>query len=238
MVRLAIVRGLTYTDMGQVRRRWLIPTYATVYRWTGNRADAEDLTAWIFHNITGAFRKPELVQVIEERLAELTSEAVARHWSDRYGADGVSLPATAHLDSWPPLETLLSDLTAEAHLTLVLRFVRRRPMDSIASQLRLRIPEAERRVFVALAHVAARIGLVTPTSVPVDLDGVSSFISDLVARRRPTRFEAGSSTWPALLAACHIHGAIAGNDLPSRRFVRSLETSPRRLVTELRIWSA
>lgn len=238
MVRLAIVRGLTYTDIGQVRSRWLIPTYASAYRWTGNRTDAEDLTAWIFHNLSEDFRRPELVQVVEERLAELTSEAIVRHWSERYSIAAANLTASALTDSRPTLESLMTDLTAEMHLTLVLRFVRRRPATAIANQLRVSVQEAHSRVFVALAQVAERIGFQSRSSVPRNLRGVSGFVADLVAGRRPERFEADSGIWPVMVAACHVQAAIAGNDLPTQRFVRSLEPSTRRFVADLRIWSA
>ena len=39
---LAVIRGLTYFDVRQVFNRWLIPTYQTAFRWTGNRSDSED----------------------------------------------------------------------------------------------------------------------------------------------------------------------------------------------------
>lgn len=238
MVRLAIVRGLTYTDVAQVHSRWLIPTYANVFRWTGNRIDAEDLTAWILHHVDGDFHAPEMVQVVEERVAELTSQAIARHWSERYGVAGMSLTASSFAEPRPTLEALLTDLTAEMHLTLVLRFVRRRPTAAIANQLRVAGEEANRRVFVALGRVAERIGFLPRAGFPRNLDDVSAFVTDLAARRRPIRFDAGSGAWPAMVAACHIEAAIAGNDLPSGRFVRSLEASRRRPVTAIRIWSA
>jgi hypothetical protein len=49
-----------------------------------------------------------------------------------------------------------------------------------------------------------------------------------------------------MLAATHLQAAVAGNDLPTARFVRSLEESfeasqpagSRSLVTHRRIWSA
>jgi hypothetical protein len=52
---------------------------------------------------------------------------------------------------------------------------------------------------------------------------VSSFVNDIVARRRPTRFDLAPEAWPSLVAACHIQAAIPGNTLPSRAFVRELE---------------
>jgi exonuclease V gamma subunit len=76
---------------------------------------------------------------------------------------------------------------------------------------------------------------------------VAAFVADLIAWRRPLRFEATPSAWAALLAATHLQAAVAGNDLPTARFVRSLEESfeasrrmarSRSLVTNLRIWSA
>lgn len=241
MVRLAIVHGLRYTDMAQVRRRWLIPSYATAFRWTGNRADAEDLTEWIFHNLGRDFGPSELVQVIHERLTELTFEAIVRHWSARYGVVGLNVTASAPTDSRPRLESLLADLTAEMHLVLIRRFVRRLPMATIAGRLRVPVQEADRNVFVALTQVAGRIGFAAPSSVPSGirsgLDDVSAFVSDLIAQRPPVRFEAHHGIWRAMVAACHIQAAIAGNDLPTQRFVRSLEPAGR-FVTEPRIWSA
>ena len=238
MVRLAVVRGLSYTDMGQVQNRWLIPAYATAFRWTGNQADAEDLTAWVFHNLGLEFRAPELVQVVEERVAELLSEAIARHWSVRYGVAGVIPTASAPNESHPTLEKLLAELSGEAHRLIVLRFVRGRPVAAIARQLRLSVREADDLTFVGLAQVAERIGLRGQARNPQQVHEVSTFITGLVTRRNAARFEARWGTWQVLVAACHIHAAIAGNDLPSRRFVGSPETAPRRLVTELRIWSA
>ena len=238
MVRLAIVRGLAYTDLAQVRRRWLIPTYVTAFRWTGNRPDAEDLTTWIFHKLDGDFRAPELVQVVEERMAELTSEAILRHWSDRYGVADDHLSPSILIDSHPTLGSLLTDLTAEMNLTLILRFVRRRPTATIANQLRVSEQETNRRVFTGLAQVAERIGLPATAGDPRGFNEVSAFVTDLVARRRPIRFEANSGTWPVMVVACHVQAAIAGNELPTRRFVSTLASSNRRPVTDLRIWSA
>lgn len=237
MVRLAIVQGLSYTDMAQVHRRWLLPTYATAYRWTGNRADAEDLTEWIFHNLERDFGTAQSVEVIQRSLTELTSEAVVRHWSARYGVIGLNVIAWEPTDSRPRLESLLADLTAEMHLALIRRFVRRLPIATIANRLRAPVQEADRHVFVALTRVAERIGFGPLHEIPQRLDDVSAFVTDLVARRSPGRFEACSGIWRAMVAACHIQAAIAGNDLPSRRFVRYLESASR-FVTEPRIWSA
>lgn len=237
MVRLAIVRGLIYTDMAQVRSRWLVPTYATAYRWTGNRADAEDLTEWVFHNIGRDFGTSELVQVVQERLGELTFEAIVRHWWERYGVAGLNTATCAPMDAHPKLEYLLADLTAEMHLILIRRFVRGLPIAKIADQLRVSVQEADRRVFIALAQVADRMGFAASSSIPRSLDDVSAFVTDLVARRPVVRFEARSGLWPVLVAACHVQAAIAGNDLPTQRFVRSLDQDTR-LVTEQRIWSA
>jgi hypothetical protein len=68
-------------------------------------------------------------------------------------------------------------------------------------------------------------------------------VDDLVGKRRPLRFEVAPQAWAALLAATHIQAAVAGNNLPRARFVRSLEGRfmaghARRHVTHLRIWSA
>src|ERR1700682_1553457 len=78
----------------------------------------------------------------------------------------------------------------------------------------------------ALSRVAEGMGL----NSAVDRDRsqasqVAAFVDDLVGRRRPARFEVTPSAWAALLAASHLQAAVAGNDLPAGRFVRSLEES-------------
>src|SRR5690348_7476191 len=89
MTNLAVVRGLTYTNCSQVFKRWLMPTYRTSFRWTGNRADSEDATTWVFLNASDHLQLPELVQVVDDHVLDLTLEAVTRHWLDRYGIAGV-----------------------------------------------------------------------------------------------------------------------------------------------------
>src|SRR4029077_17748207 len=95
---LSVVAGLTYRERSQVFNRWLMPAYQVSMRWTGNRLDAEDATTWVLIKEIGGLDLPELVQIVDERLAETTLEAVGRHWSDR---DGVSAPRTSPL---PPPE--------------------------------------------------------------------------------------------------------------------------------------
>ena len=57
---------------------------------------------------------------------------------------------------------------------------------------------------------------------PSQATEVAAFIDHLVTRRRPPRFEATAAAFQALLAATCVHAAIAGNDLPRARFMRSL----------------
>jgi hypothetical protein len=85
MAHLAVVRGLTYTNCSQVFKRWLMPTYRTSFRWTSNRADSEDATAWALLNMPNHLQLPELVQVVDESVLDLALEAVTHHWVERYG---------------------------------------------------------------------------------------------------------------------------------------------------------
>src|ERR1700738_1655668 len=78
---LTVITGLTYRERFQIFNRWLVPAYQMSIRWTGNRRDAEDATTWVLINEMSRVKLPELVQVVDERLAEMTLEAVARHWS-------------------------------------------------------------------------------------------------------------------------------------------------------------
>ena len=243
MTHLEIVRGLTYTNCSQVFERWLMPTYGTSFRWTGNRADSEDLTARVFLNTADHLQLPELVQVVDDCVLDLVLEAVRRYWVERYGIPRVRCAAICESQVTVPLDSLFDGLTAEMRLLLVLRFLRRRAPEAIAAQLRIRPVEARRRILAALTRVAQRIGFPPGSNESRQVAHVSAYVEDIVARRRPVRFEVVPEAWPVMIAAGHIQAAIAGNDLPAKGFVRSLErrlaeSSERRLVTRPRIWSA
>jgi len=243
MTHLAVVRGLTYTNCSQVLQRWLMPTYRNSFRWTGNRADSEDATAWTLLNTANHLQLPELVQVVDDRVLDLALEAVTRHWVERYGIPRVRCAAVCGSEVTAPLDALFNGLTAEMRLLLVLRFLRRRSPAALAAQLRIHPEEARRRILAALTRVAQRIGFPPGSNEPQQVAHVSAYVEDIVARRRPVRFEVNPEAWPVMIAAGHIQAAIAGNDLPATRFIRSLERrlaecSERGLVTRPRIWSA
>ena len=246
---LSVVAGLIYRERSQVFNRWLLPAYQTSVRWTGNRLDAEDTTTWVLVREIGRLDLPELVQVVDERLAETTLEAVGRHWSELYGISTLrcaSIQATEGASVGQPalsFDALTERLTADQHLVIVLRFLRRRTLPSIATQLRVPAAAGANMLFRALSGVAARLGLDPDPTDPTQVNQVAAFVGDLVARRRPLRFEAAPGAWAALLAATHVQAAIAGNDLPRVRFVRSVEglADTNRFnphVTPSRIWMA
>ena len=243
MTHLAVVRGLTYTNCSQVFKRWLMPTYRTSFRWTGNRADSEEATTWVFLNARHHLRLPELVQVVDDHFLDLTLEAVTRHWLDRYGIARVGGAEMFSLDATASIDALFEGLTAEMRLLLVLRFLRRRSPEAIADQLRIRPEAARRRILAALACVAQRIAFLLPSTESPQVAHVSAYVDDIVARRRPVRFKVDPEAWPAMIGAGHIQAAIAGNDLPGKGFIRSLEgrleeRSGRGVVTRSRICSA
>jgi hypothetical protein len=198
-------------------------------------------------------RLPEAVSAVNEYIAEATLEAAGRHWYDRYGVARprcCEIYASESVRADRPaftLETLVDSLSAEMRLVIVLRFLRKRPLSAIAAQLGI-VPAAgaPMHLFAALAGVAERIGVDTRRHDQVQVDQVAAFVNDLVGKRRPLRFEAFPAAWSALVAATHLQAAVAGNDIPAGRFVRSLEedfeagrtTPSRRHVTHLRIWSA
>ena len=235
MTHLAVIRGLTYTDSSQVFKRWLMPAYRTSFRSTGNRADSEDSTAWALLNTASHLRLPELVQEVDDRVMDLTAEAVTRHWVEGYGIPRVSCAAVCGSEATSSLDSLLAGLTAEMRLVLVLRFLRRRSPEVIAAQLRIRPDEARRGILAALTRVTWRIGFPPGPSDFRQVAQVSAYVEDILARKRPVRFEAAPESWPLMIAAGHLQAAIAGNDLPAKGFIRSLE---RLLVTRPRIWSA
>jgi len=246
---LTVVAGLTYRERSQVLNRWLVPAYQTSIRWTGNRLDAEDATTWVLINEISRLDLPDLVQLVDERLAETTLDAIGRHWSERYGISQLRCSAIqsveAALVGQPTLgiDALTDRLTADERLLIVLRFLRGHALPSISAQLKLSARASANMLFRALLGVAARLGLDADAADTTQVDLIAAYVGDLVARRRPLRFEATPNAWPALVAATHIQAAIAGNDLPRLRFVRSLEGlgSSERFaphVTASCIWSA
>src|ERR1700730_11038134 len=198
---LTVVEGLTYRERSQIFNRWLVPTYQTSIRWTGNKLDAEDATTWVLINEMSRVKLPELVQVVDERLAEMTLEAVARHWSERYGVSPLRCssmhPAEAAFIGRPPLsfDALTDRLTADKRLVIVLRFLRGRTPSSIATQFGIAAGASADLLFKALSDVAGRLGLDSDPTDLAQVKLVADFVGDLVARRRPLRFEATPGTW-------------------------------------------
>jgi Sigma-70, region 4 len=223
MAHLAVVRGLTYTSFGQVYNRWIVVIYGTAFRWTGNRVDAEDSTSWIFHRVAGNLKLPELVQVVDDLVLDASIDAIAHHWSARYGVDRLRGLSIDTPQAPTTLDSLVDGLTAEMRLVLVLRFLRRRSVAEIAAQLGVSHRTARSQLVDALAGVASNIGLRTVTPDHPQAAEVSCFVEEIVGRRRPTRFDLAPEAWPSMIAACHIQAAIPGNTLPSRAYVRELE---------------
>jgi DNA-directed RNA polymerase specialized sigma24 family protein len=243
MPHLAVVRGLTYTNWSQVFKRELMPVYRASFRWTGNRTDSEDATAWVLFRMADGLRLPELVDVVDDRVAELAVEAVTRHWAERYGFQRERWAEVLGSEAPAPLDTYFQGLTAEMRLFLVLRFLRRRSPEAIAAQLRIGADEARRRILAALAGVAERIGFSRASGDCPQVAYLSAYVDDIVGRRRPVRFEVVPEAWPVIVAAGHVQAAIAGNDLPDKVFIRSLERRleercQKGLVTRPRIWTA
>lgn len=246
--QLSVIAGLTYSEQSQVLNRWLLPSYQTSFRWTGNRADAEDATTWAFRNAVGRVQLPEVVSIVDGVVAGTTLDAASLHWSDRYGVDPLrscEIFALEAANSDRPATTLaglVDSLSPEMRLVIVLRFLRKRALSSIAVQLGAPPRSANVLLFRALSGVADHMGLDACPGNVSQADEVAAFVDGLVGRRRPLRFEVTPPTWAAMLAATHIQAAVAGNNLPRARFVRSFEemltTSGGRHVTHLRIWSA
>jgi hypothetical protein len=230
---LTVVAGLTYRERPQIFNRWLVPAYRTSIRWIGNTLDAEDATTWVLVNEISRVKLPELVQVVDERVTATTLEAIGRHWSERYGISPLrccSIHAVEAASIGRPalsFDALTDRLTADKRLVIVLRFLRARTLSSIATQFGMEVGASTNLLFRALSDVAGRIGLDADPADLAQVKQVAAFVGDLVARRRPLRFEATPGAWAALLAATHIQAAIAGNDLPKVGFVRSLENIAR-----------
>jgi hypothetical protein len=125
----------------------------------------------------------------------------------------------------------------------VLRFLRRRTVPAIATQFRVETSVVRAQMIEALASVAESVGIKPGAGPSTQADLVAAFVDDLVARKKPLRFEAAPQAWATMIAATHIQSAVAGNNLPRIRFVRSLEEgfadgSSGARVTHIRIWTA
>jgi len=226
---LRVLAGHTYREPLQVFGRCLMPVYQTSYRWTGNRLDAEDATAWVFINEFRRLDLPRTVMAVEDQLIEATVEAIGKHWTERYGVSRLRWSAFHAVEVAAPwrstlsLRALLDPLPGDLRLVIVLRFLRRRSVGQIAAQLGVGPPEAAILIFTALGMIGVEMGLGPSLDDTSQAREVETFVEHLVSRRRPQRFEANAATFQALLAATCVHASIAGNDLPRARFVRSLE---------------
>jgi len=226
---LRVLAGHTYRDPVQVFNRCLMPVYQTSYRWTGNRLDAEDVTTWVFVNEFRRIDLPQPVPAVDDQLIEATVQAIGKHWTERYGISSLrwsALHAGEVASPWRStlsLRALLDPLPGELRLVTVLRFLRGRTVSQIAAQLDTSPQAAAILTFRALAEIGAEMGF-GPVRDDISQAGeVATFVDHLVTRRRPLRFEATPTSFQAVLAATCVHAAIAGNDLPRARFVRSLE---------------
>ena len=226
---LTVIAGQTYRETSEVFNRCLMPVYQTSYRWTGNRLDAEDVTARVIVNEFGRLDLPRTVMAVDEQLIDATVEALGKHWADGYGVPPLRWSAfhagevAAPWRSTLSLRALLDPLPGELRLVTVLRFLRRRTVGQIATQLGVSQPAAAILIFMALEDIGAQMGFGPALDDPSQATEVAAFIDHLVTRRRPPRFEATAAAFQALLAATCVHAAIAGNDLPRARFMRSLE---------------
>lgn len=240
---LAAVRGLIYIDPSQVFNRWLIPTYQTAFRWTGNRVDSEDATAWTLDEVASDLRLPELVHVVDDQVADTALEAITRHWTQRYRVAPdrrceIYSAEAAMADRHRTLDALFEGLSAEMRLVLVLRFLRKRNLHAIATQLRVRRDLARGRMIAALTRVAEQLGFQAESHESDQADHVSAYVDDIVRRRAPVRFDVLPEAWPPVLGANQIQAAIAGNSLPEHRFVRSLQERLFSRATSPCRWSA
>jgi hypothetical protein len=228
---LSVVRGLAYSDRLQLLNRSLVPVYQTLFRWTGTAPDAEDATRWLFEAVVAPLALPAPVEEVNARLNRATVQALGRHWSTGYGISAtrwagiLGRPGLVSLRAALGLRGLFDPLPGELRLLVALRFVRRRPMETIAARLRLSSACATLMLFEALTAIGVGLGLpdASPTIAQAAL--VSRFVDDLVAGRRPARFECAPTTLTALLAAAQVQAASPGNDLPNLRFARRIASS-------------
>src|SRR5260370_34430843 len=162
---LTVVAGLTYRERSQVLNRWLVPAYQTSIRWNGNRLDAEDPTTWVLINEISRLDLPDLVQLVDERLAETTLDAIGRHWSERYGVSQLRCSAIQSVEAALVgqaalgIDALTDRLTADERLLIVVRFLRGRALPSISAQLQLSARDGVDILAPALLAVLGRLRL-------------------------------------------------------------------------------
>lgn len=227
--RLEVLSGHTYREASDIFNRCLMPVYQTAYRWTGNRADAEDTTSWVIRHALRDLELPRAVAAVDQALIEATTDAIGRHWSERYGISPLRWSAFHAAEVAAPwrstlsLRALLDALPGDMRLVIVLRFLRRRSMGQVATQLCMTSHAGAILLFRALTLIALELGFEVSGEDAAQAPLLANFVDHLVTRRQPPRFEATPATFNAMLAATHVHACIAGNDLPQSRFVRSLQ---------------
>jgi RNA polymerase sigma factor (sigma-70 family) len=148
---LRSVAGDSYPNWEAIYLDNVERVYRTIYSRVGNRPDAEDLTAEVFHAALGPLRIAASKGEVRAYLLATSRTVLASHWRRRYGAEITSIDVEgdrAALDE-PPTESLAPQRVARILAALPERYGRILELRFLES---CSIREAARAMNVSVAN--------------------------------------------------------------------------------------
>jgi len=138
--------------------------YRIIYSRVGNRPDAEDLTAEVFHAALGPLRVAASKGEVRAYLLATARTVLASHWRRHYGAEITSIDVEGDLPALdePPLESLapervariLAALPERYGRILQLRFLESCSIREAAGAMQVSVANAKVLQHRALRHAA------------------------------------------------------------------------------------
>lgn len=151
-------------DWETVYRDHVVPVFRYVYARTGNRPDAEDVTAIVFERALPRLRLRASIGEVRNYLLATSRTVLADHWSTRYGAPtewlddervgALAEPAPADSTTTRRAHDLLARLPENYRRVLELRFLRGCTVRETAREMGISVANAKVLQWRALRRAA------------------------------------------------------------------------------------
>jgi RNA polymerase sigma factor (sigma-70 family) len=161
---LRSVAGDSYPDWEAIYLDNVGRIYRVIYSRVGNRPDAEDLTAEVFHAAMGPLRVSASKGEVRAYLLATSRTVLASHWRRRYGAEITSIDVEGDLaaldepvtESMAPqrVARILAALPERYGRILELRFLEARSLREAAGAMNVSVANAKVLQHRALRHAA------------------------------------------------------------------------------------